>query len=174
MPYPYLLRANKRILIELAPKTLTLFASDEPLFSSPIAIGKSQTPTPLGEWKVINKKILDPRSVFGSRWLGLSLSGYGIHGTNNPLSIGTAASLGCIRMHNKDIEELFAQVSIGTPVKIIRASTDTPTHQLQAGDTIYKISQKYNLAPKQLLLLNPAIDPLNLPIGKVLSLRKKY
>lgn len=174
MPYPYLLRANKRILIELAPKTLTLFASDEPLFSRPIAIGKSQTPTPLGEWKVINKKILDPRGVFGSRWLGLSLSGYGIHGTNNPLSIGTAASLGCIRMHNKDIEELFAQVSIGTPVKIIRASTDTPTHQLQAGDTIYKISQKYNLAPKQLLLLNPAIDPLNLPIGKVLSLRKKY
>lgn len=63
MPYPYLLRANKRILIELAPKTLTLFASDEPLFSSPIAIGKSQTPTPIGEWKVINKKILDPRSV---------------------------------------------------------------------------------------------------------------
>ena len=55
MPYPYLLRANKRILIELAPKTLTLFASDEPLFSRPIAIGNSQTPTPLRQGTVINK-----------------------------------------------------------------------------------------------------------------------
>lgn len=174
MPYPYLLRTNKRILIELEPKTLTLFFADSLLLSRPIAIGKSQTPTPTGEWQIINKKILDPRSVFGSRWLGLSCAGYGIHGTNNPNSIGTSASLGCIRMHNKDIEELFTQTAIGTPVKIIQTSADTSAYQIQAGDTIYKIAQKYHLDPKQLLLINPTLDPLNLPAGAFLNLRKKY
>ena len=113
-------RQNRHILIELEPKTLTLLEQNTPLLRRPIAVGKAQTPTPLGEWEIINKKILTPDSVFGSRWLGLSLRGYGIHGTNNPASIGTAASLGCIRMHNKDIEELFRQVFIGTSVKIVR------------------------------------------------------
>ena len=46
--------------------------------------------------------------------MGLNNPGYGIHGTNNPSSIGTAASLGCIRMHNHHVEELFPLVSIST------------------------------------------------------------
>jgi len=50
--------------------------------------------------------------------MGLSQPHYGIHGTNNPASIGTAASNGCIRMYNEDVNELFNLVSVGTPVTI--------------------------------------------------------
>ena len=50
---------------------------------------------------------MDGRQVFGTRWMGLSKPHYGIHGTNNPSSIGKAVSLGCIRMYNRDIEIIF-------------------------------------------------------------------
>lgn len=50
--------------------------------------------------------------------MGLSVAGYGIHGTNAPASIGHAASHGCIRMRQQDLEELFELVEIGTPVEI--------------------------------------------------------
>jgi L,D-transpeptidase ErfK/SrfK len=50
--------------------------------------------------------------------MGLSKPHYGIHGTNNPPSIGTAASNGCIRMFNKDVEELFNKIPVNTIVRI--------------------------------------------------------
>jgi lipoprotein-anchoring transpeptidase ErfK/SrfK len=55
----------------------------------------------------------------GTRWLGLSRKGYGIHGTNAPKSIGKAASHGCIRLRNSDIEELFDLVSVGDAVELV-------------------------------------------------------
>jgi len=54
----------------------------------------------------------------GSRWMGLSAKGYGIHGTNVPTSIGKAASHGCIRMAKHDLEELFEMVTVGTIVEL--------------------------------------------------------
>ena len=84
----------------------------------PVAIGKTQTPTPAGNWQVINKKILTEPGVFGTRWIGLDNPGYGIHGTNAPELIGNAVSMGCIRMYNADVEQLFDQVFIGMPVGI--------------------------------------------------------
>ena len=54
----------------------------------------------------------------GTRWIGLSRKGYGIHGTNNPRSIGRRASHGCIRMRNRDVEELFEMVAVGDRVEI--------------------------------------------------------
>ena len=54
----------------------------------------------------------------GPRWLGLSKKGYGIHGTNNPASIGRSASHGCIRLRNRDIQELFEMVSVGDAVEL--------------------------------------------------------
>ncbi len=59
----------------------------------------------------------------GSRWMGLSAKGYGIHGTNQPNSIGKAASTGCIRMGKHDLEELFAILNAGDAVQI-RAERD--------------------------------------------------
>ena len=82
------------------------------------SFGKPSTPTPLGNFKIINRAV-NPGGPFGVRWLGLNKPGYGIHGTNNPASIGTRVSNGCIRMQNKDVLELANTVPIETPVQII-------------------------------------------------------
>jgi hypothetical protein len=84
-----------------------------------VAVGKSSTPTPIGEWNVV-WKAYDWGTGFGTRWMGLNVPWgiYGIHGTNKPWSIGQFASHGCIRMRNKDVEELFEWIPIGTPVRI--------------------------------------------------------
>ncbi len=84
-----------------------------------VAVGKSRTPTPFGEWKVVWKDY-NWGTGFGTRWMGLNVpwGTFGIHGTNKPWSIGSFASHGCIRMRNRDVEELFEWVRIGTPVVI--------------------------------------------------------
>src|SRR4029077_13298342 len=56
----------------------------------------------------------------GSRWMGLSLKGYGIHGTNVQSSIGKASSHGCFRMRKKDVEELYILVQVGDAVTVRR------------------------------------------------------
>lgn len=105
------------IIVRLGSKTLELY-KDGMLFKTySVAIGKPSTPTPTGDFTIINKAI-NPGGAFGTRWLGLSKPHYGIHGTNEPSSIGKAVSNGCVRMHNKDVEELTRLVSIGTKVKI--------------------------------------------------------
>jgi hypothetical protein len=60
-----------------------------------------------------------PGSPVGSRWVGLNLAGYGIHGTNEPKSIGKAASHGCIRMRRVDLEEFYNLVAVGDTVQLI-------------------------------------------------------
>jgi lipoprotein-anchoring transpeptidase ErfK/SrfK len=60
-----------------------------------------------------------PSNPVGTRWMGLGYKGYGIHGTNHPESIGHAASHGCIRMRNHDVEELFELVRVGDEVELI-------------------------------------------------------
>lgn len=87
--------------------------------------------TPVGTFKVANKVINpawyyendvflpgDPKNGLGTRWMGFDLKGYGIHGTIEPEKIGRPASLGCVRMRNEDVEELFDLIPIGTPVTI--------------------------------------------------------
>jgi L,D-transpeptidase ErfK/SrfK len=110
--------ANMFIHIKLQEKRLYLYQRELLFNSYPIAIGKPSTPSPVGSWTIVNKKILDGRQVYGTRWMGLSKPNYGIHGTNNPHSIGKAVSLGCIRMYNHDVESIFSLVSLGTPVEI--------------------------------------------------------
>ena len=86
----------------------------------PVAVGKWATLTPVGEWKIIDKGF-ESGGAFGTRWMALDIpwGGYGIHGTNRPWSIGSYASLGCVRMFNEDIEELFEFVPLGTRVRIL-------------------------------------------------------
>lgn len=110
--------ANMLIRINLQESRLYLYQGDHLINSYPVAIGKPSTPSPKGHWTIVNKKILDGRLIYGTRWMGLSKPRYGIHGTNNPSSIGKAVSLGCIRMHNHDVEYVFSKVTIGTPVEI--------------------------------------------------------
>ena len=106
------------IRISLSQHRLFLYEQQILLHHWPIAIGKPLTPTPVGRWHIINKKILSG-GPYGTRWLGLDNPSYGIHGTNAPESIGTNASLGCIRMHNRHIETLFPLVRVGTTVDIM-------------------------------------------------------
>ncbi|QZY57554.1 L,D-transpeptidase [Crassaminicella profunda] len=109
---------NYSITINTNSRILTLFRNGQWFKSYPVAIGKPSTPTPKGTFKIINKAV-NPGGPFGVRWMGLSKPHYGIHGTNNPSSIGKAVSHGCIRMYNKDVIELYNLVPIGTSVKII-------------------------------------------------------
>jgi len=96
---------------------LDLYDASRRLKTYSIAVGKMLTPTPPGNFKIINKKE-NPGGPFGAMWMGLSKPHYGIHGTNNPSSIGKDVSHGCIRMTNRDVLELAARVPIGTNVYI--------------------------------------------------------
>lgn len=107
-----------KILIDKNNFNLKLLKNNSVISTYPIAIGKPSTPTPIGKFKIINKAY-KPGGPFGERWLGLSIPGYGIHGTNNPASIGKAVSNGCIRTFNKNIIELYNIVPLGTEVEII-------------------------------------------------------
>lgn len=105
------------ITVNTSARTLTLYRNGQWVKSYPVAVGKPSTPTPKGNFTIVNKA-LNPGGPFGTRWMGLSKPHYGIHGTNNPSSIGKAVSNGCIRMYNKDVNKLYDFVPIGTVVKI--------------------------------------------------------
>ncbi|MDQ7092778.1 L,D-transpeptidase [Desulfosporosinus sp. PR] len=109
--------SDSSIVIYTSRRQLELYEGNRLIRRYPIAVGKKATPTPHGHYYIAAKH-LHPGGVFGSRWMGLSLPTYGIHGTNSPSSIGQAISKGCIRMHNHDAEALYQHVVIGTPVTI--------------------------------------------------------
>jgi lipoprotein-anchoring transpeptidase ErfK/SrfK len=131
------------LLINKANNHLYVFLNDYAMYSFPIASGKNKDLTPEGLFKMVTKvknpwyipKEIpggDPKNPLGTRWLGLNVPQtngykYGIHGTNNPNSIGGYVSLGCIRMRNKDVEWLYRHITTGTYVLII----DEPQLQIQ-------------------------------------------
>jgi lipoprotein-anchoring transpeptidase ErfK/SrfK len=133
---PQFAKATVRwVLVSIPDRKLALFENGHVVRIYRVAIGKSSTPSPAGEFKIVNR-VTNPTyyhkgqviaagkgNPVGSRWMGLSAKGYGIHGTNQPNSIGKAASTGCIRMGKKDLEELFALVDAGDAVQI-RAERD--------------------------------------------------
>jgi lipoprotein-anchoring transpeptidase ErfK/SrfK len=94
-------------------------------------VGAAATPTPGGVYAVIDRiprptwygphRVVPPgrANPLGTRWIGLSRKGYGIHGTNNPRSIGRRASHGCIRLRNADVEQLFEMVAVGDVVEFL-------------------------------------------------------
>lgn len=110
---------DSKILIDVSEKCLYLINGNELINKYAIATGKSKTPTPLGTWKIVSKSRWG--GGFGTRWMGLDVpwGKYGIHGTNKPYSIGSNISGGCIRMNNRDVEDLYKHVKHGTPVAII-------------------------------------------------------
>jgi len=115
------------IIIEVEKRQLH-FHSDELVKTYPVAVGKPSTPTPLGNWTIV-QKAMNPGGPFGARWMRLSVpsGGYGIHGTNNPKSIGKAVSHGCVRMYNNDVIEIYPLTPLGTPVTIVaRLEESTP------------------------------------------------
>lgn len=107
------------IHVSTAKRRLTLLNAGRVVKTYPIGVGKMLTPTPKGIYTIINKQP-NPGGPFGIMWMGLSKPHYGIHGTNNPASIGKLVSHGCIRMYNKDVLSLSKIVPIGTKVRISR------------------------------------------------------
>ncbi len=120
-----------RIVISVKDRKLALVEGGQVKKVFPVAVGARITPSPEGEFKIINR-ITNPTyyhagkvipagkaNPLGNRWMGLNKKGYGIHGTNQPKSIGKAASHGCIRMAKKDLDELFTMVEIGDAVEIV-------------------------------------------------------
>jgi lipoprotein-anchoring transpeptidase ErfK/SrfK len=105
-----------------------------------VATGQSVYPTPTGTFSIVDMQLNPwwrppdsswaqglkpippgPGNPLGTRWMGISAPGVGIHGTPDDASIGYSASHGCIRMHIPDAEWLFQHVHIGTPVVITDA-----------------------------------------------------
>ncbi|MDD2420771.1 MAG: L,D-transpeptidase [Heliobacteriaceae bacterium] len=106
-----------RITVSLRNRLLSLYRNGSLVRTYPVGIGKALTPTPAGTFYIINK-VPNPGGPFGAMWLGLSRPHYGIHGTNNPGSIGSQVSHGCIRMYNQDVLNLALTIPLGTPVTI--------------------------------------------------------
>jgi lipoprotein-anchoring transpeptidase ErfK/SrfK len=108
------------ITVNVDTRKLSLFKDGKLFKTYTIAVGKPSSPTPRGNFTIINKAE-NPGGPFGAKWLGLSApyGDYGIHGTNDPSSIGKAVSNGCIRTYNKNILEIYNLVPVGTPVKIV-------------------------------------------------------
>jgi lipoprotein-anchoring transpeptidase ErfK/SrfK len=105
------------IVVSLGKRQLYLLDDKKVVKAYPVGIGKILTETPSGTFRIINK-VPNPGGAFGAMWLGLSKPHYGIHGTNNPQSIGQRVSKGCIRMYNADVLDLSRQVPVGTVVTI--------------------------------------------------------
>lgn len=112
-PNPYL------IYIDCQEAILYLLKDGKMEKSYPCAPGKKSTPSPIGNWKIVNKDRWG--EGFGGRWLGLNCpwGKFGIHGTIYPNSVGRSSSHGCIRMFSDDVKELYDIVPYGTKVIIV-------------------------------------------------------
>jgi hypothetical protein len=130
------------IVIDVKTRTLVLYQNDKEIRRYPVAVGKSETPTPLGEWNVVHKGV-GWGSGFGTRWMGLNVpwGKYGIHGTRQPWAIGKEnVSGGCIRMNSEDAKDLYQYIPHGTKVTIV--FENQPFRNLKDGDfgsDVYKV-----------------------------------
>jgi lipoprotein-anchoring transpeptidase ErfK/SrfK len=123
-------RGKRVVLVSLLDRKLAVLEDGNVLATFPVAVGAESSPSPTGEFEIVNRvanpTYYHPGTVIpsgkdnpvGTRWVGLSQRGYGIHGTNAPSSIGHAASHGCIRLRNRDMEKLFTLLRVGDVVQI--------------------------------------------------------
>ena len=133
---------NVAVKIETKTNTLGVFDGEKLIAAYPVTIGSAHTASPIGEWKVMriakmpsfryDREMLQhghrsgnfymlppgPRNPVGVMWIALNKKGIGIHGTNEPDSIGRAASHGCIRLANWDIVRLATKIKPGDKVSI--------------------------------------------------------
>ncbi len=139
------------VLVSIPDRKLAVIENGAVIRTFDIAVGASVSPSPTGEFQIVNR-LTDPTyyhsgtvippgdgNPVGPRWIGLNKKGYGIHGTNEPRSIGKARSHGCIRLNNRDIKVLFTLVTVGDTVEI-RGERDEEIAQVfsntnEGGDT---------------------------------------
>ena len=123
--------ARFSVVIDKSQNILLLRQNDNVVKTYNVATGLDNC-TPVGTFK-ITTKLVDPvwyktgaavppgspENILGTRWMGLSREGYGIHGTTDPSSLGKQATAGCVRMLNSDVEELYGILPEGTEVTIV-------------------------------------------------------
>jgi uncharacterized protein YgiM (DUF1202 family) len=145
---PYKIEVNK------ATNKLTLYKNGRVYKQYPVATGRTPSLTPEGTFPIVVKFVKPgwkgipgghPNNPLGERWLGISVKGdngrtYGIHGTNQPKSIGTYASNGCIRMYNKDVIELYNLVPVGTTVHIHSGKKGSTSPKVKPASGKLKVS----------------------------------
>ena len=118
------------VLVSLVDRKLAVIDNGAVIATFQVAVGANVSPSPTGEFTIVSR-VSNPTyyhrgtviptgkdNPVGTRWVGLNLKGYGIHGTNAPRSIGRAASHGCIRLRNRDMERLFTMLKVGDAVQI--------------------------------------------------------
>ena len=125
-----LMTSLRRVVVSIPDRKLAVIEDGEIVTVFAVAVGKPATPSPVGTFTIVNRvtnptyykagKVVGPGAAnpVGTRWIGLSEKGYGIHGTDNPRSIGFAKSHGCIRLRNQDVERLFERVRTGDVVEL--------------------------------------------------------
>ncbi len=130
--------SSSRVVLDLSRREISVVSGARRLGPWPVAIGDPSTPTPLGEFAILTKKVnpvyvthnngqrrelVGPSSPIGDRYLAFHRNGrgeFGIHGTPWPHWVRTraAVSLGCVRMLNDHVRQLFEVVDVGTTVEI--------------------------------------------------------
>ncbi|HTL46739.1 MAG TPA: L,D-transpeptidase family protein [Verrucomicrobiae bacterium] len=116
--------------VDKSDNTLALELDGKPLKKYRVATGENNK-TPVGTFKIVNKlenptwyyagavvPSNSPENILGTRWLGFDFKGYGIHGTTLPDSIGKQETMGCVRMLNQEVEELYDLIPVGTSVTV--------------------------------------------------------
>ncbi len=119
------------IVVDKSQNLLFLKSGDEIIKTYVVSTGKNNS-TPVGTFKIVNKEVNptwfktgavvppgSPENILGTRWMGLDLKSYGIHGTTLPEDLGKQVTAGCVRMRNSDVEELYDIVPMGTEVTIV-------------------------------------------------------
>ena len=131
--HPVALVHQTELVVDLSDRQLSLYQDGMLQSRFEIAIGKAGWETPSGTFSVINMRkdpvwqnpitrevVTDPaKNPLGSRWIGFWTDGthqIGFHGTNQTELIGQAVSHGCVRLRDSDVQALFEQVAVGTPV----------------------------------------------------------
>jgi lipoprotein-anchoring transpeptidase ErfK/SrfK len=138
-------RAPWTVLVSIPDRQLAVLVNGIVVGGFPIAVGADESPSPTGEFTIVSR-VSNPAyyhegvvipagkgNPVGTRWVGLSQKGYGIHGTNAPKSIGRAASHGCIRLRNRDMEKLFGMLHVGDVVEI-RGERDEQIAEIFGGE----------------------------------------
>jgi len=123
-------QAVRRLVVSIPDRKLAVIENDAIVSVFAVAVGAPDSPTPVGTFTIVNRianptyykpgRVVGPGAAnpLGTRWIGLNEKGYGIHGTDQPRSIGSAHSHGCIRLRNRDVERLFERVRPGDIVEL--------------------------------------------------------
>ena len=131
----------RRLVVSIPDRKLAVIENNEVVEVFTVAVGAPNSPSPTGTFTIVNRvanptyyhpgKVIapGPQNPIGTRWIGLNQKGYGIHGTDEPSSIGYAKSHGCIRLRNADVERLVERVRTGDVVEL-HAERPPELHQL--------------------------------------------